>query len=61
MAEYYHKIAMFIDLQILQAADERREAEIYQKDEEIRQKNTQLEVTLGRHYQTIYVVCAMDL
>ena len=47
MAEYWHKITTFVDLQILQAADERHEAELYQKDEEIRQKNTQLEVTLG--------------
>ena len=39
---------MFVDLQILQAADERREAELCQKDEEIQQKNTQLEVTLGK-------------
>ncbi|MCG8621344.1 MAG: hypothetical protein MJE68_04980 [Proteobacteria bacterium] len=39
------------NLQILQAADERREAELHQKDEEIRQKNTQLEVhvTLGMY------------
>ena len=42
-AWYCNKIFMFVDLQILQAADERREAELYQKDEEIRQKNTQLE------------------
>ena len=59
---------MFVDLQILQVADERHEAELYQKDEEIRQKNTQLEVTLGGNiggqqiininfiYQTIYIV-----
>ena len=33
----------FIDLQILQIAGERHEAELYQKDEEIQQKNTQLE------------------
>ena len=34
---------VFINLQALQAADDIREAELYQKDEEIRQKNTQLE------------------
>ena len=38
-----HKVIMNFNLQILQAADERREAELHQKDEEIRQKSTQLE------------------
>ena len=34
---------VFITLLALQAADDRHEAELYQKDEEIRLKNTQLE------------------
>jgi hypothetical protein len=38
---------MFVNLQILQVADERHEAELYQKNEEIQQKNTQLEVIFG--------------
>ena len=34
---------LWFNLQILQAADERHEAELHQKDEEIQQKTTQLE------------------
>lgn len=58
---------MFVDLQILQIAEERHEAELHQKDEEIRQKNTQLEVTLGMYSwgnrSSILPdnLCAMDL
>jgi hypothetical protein len=50
------QITTFVDLQILQIADERHEAELYQKDEDIRQKNTLLEVRKMEFYvQWIYI------
>ena len=52
-----HKVV--INLQILQAADERREAELHQKDEEIRQKSTQLE-QVQVNYLEIDHECCID-